>query len=97
MKNRLNSDNTKNKIYNICLKNINSVNSFVDNEGNNYFETMVNQLTQYVIQEVIGLNEALGITINSKTIHKKNAAIRNLFRKDMRKIVLSPINELETK
>lgn len=38
----------KSAIYNICLNHINTVNSFVDDDGNNSFETMVREIEEYV-------------------------------------------------
>ncbi|MFA5036142.1 MAG: hypothetical protein WC479_03105 [Candidatus Izemoplasmatales bacterium] len=90
-------DNTKSKIYNICLSHINTVNSFVDDEGINRFERMVHKIEQWVNQEVIGSDEAWAVVVNNKTITRKPAGYRNLFRKEMRQKLLSPVTDLKVK
>jgi len=41
----------KSKIYNICLKHISTVNSFVYDDGINHFEPMVETLEKYLHSE----------------------------------------------
>jgi len=51
----------KSKIYNICLKNISTVNSFVwgdENNSFNHFEIMVKELEQFIQDQIDKAYEA---------------------------------------
>lgn len=89
------NDKTKNNIYNICLNNIGTVNSFVGEGGVNYFEPMVSAITRYIEEEIIGVNELHSIKVNGITLSKRGVPYRNLLRREQRRKLISSITQLE--
>ena len=71
----------KSAIYNICLNHINTVNSFVDDDGNNSFETMVGEIEEYVShqrQEILDQVEREVIGEDEKLVGDE---VRNRYRR----------------
>ena len=81
IKDSLEKNVNKNQIYNICLSYINTVNSFVDNNGNNHFEPMVKELNRYIREEIIG-TEPTEIMVNGKRVSARGVWFRNILRRE---------------
>ena len=90
MKNHLKENSNKNGIYNICLSHINTVNSFVDDNGNNHFEPMIKELNKYIREEIIG-DEPTEIIVNGKRVSARGVWFRNILRKEQKNRLIKPI------
>lgn len=88
-------DDTKNVIYNICLESIATVNSFIDDNGHNHFNSMVRHILKYIDEEIIGINEAVQICVNGKMIKSIGAYSRNKFRNEMRDKLRIPLSKFK--
>lgn len=90
IKDRLKKNVNKNNIYNICLSHINTVNSFVDDDGNNHFEIMVKELNKYIREEIIG-SEPTEILVNGKRVSARGVWFRNILRREQRNRLSKPV------
>lgn len=90
IKNHLEENLNKNGIYNICLSHINTVNSFVDDDGNNHFEPMVKELNRYIREEIIG-SEPTEILVNGKRVSARGVWFRNILRREQRNRLSKPV------
>lgn len=88
-------DESKSVVYNICLESVNTVNSFVDKNGHNHFESMVRHILSYFENEIIGKDEATQIYVNDKKLVSKGAIERNKFRKEMKKRLRITLSEFK--
>jgi len=62
----------KSKIYNICLKHISTVNSFVYDDGINHFEPMVETLEKYLHSERLKWNKEMREMIEKEIEYSKS-------------------------
>ena len=93
IKDHLEENPLKNNIYNICLGHINTVNSFVDDEGVNHFEIMVKDLNKYIREEIIG-TEPTSIMVNGKVVSARGVWFRNILRREQRNRLTNPIRKI---
>lgn len=96
IKDHLKENPQKNNIYNICLSHINTVNSFIDEDGTNHFELMIKDLNKYIREEVIGL-EPTEIMVNGKRISARGVWFRNTLRREQVNRLTRPYNYEKSK
>ncbi|MFA5036140.1 MAG: hypothetical protein WC479_03095 [Candidatus Izemoplasmatales bacterium] len=92
IKDHLEENLDKNGIYNICLGYINTVNSFVDDNGNNHFEPMIKELNRYIREEIIG-TEPTEIMVNGKRVSARGVWFRNILRREQINRLTKPVKK----